>query len=111
MECIQCWNRILSSHLPLSCTVFSLVLDSDSLQNMNWIRKRLDDSRNKLGSLYQGSASSTEVYEVGTVSSSCCSVDLMQLHFTVGSCYLERQVVSESEGQSNKSSSGTHHKR
>jgi len=36
-------------------------------QNMNWIRKRLEDSRNKLGGLYQGPTSTTEVYEVYTV--------------------------------------------
>jgi hypothetical protein len=36
--------------------------------NNNWIRKRLEDSRNKLGGLYQGPSSTTEVYEVFTLS-------------------------------------------
>jgi len=35
--------------------------------NNNWIRKRLEDSRNKLGGLYQGPSSTTEVYEVFTL--------------------------------------------
>lgn len=47
--------------------IFKFFLDSP--KNMNWIRKRLEDSRNKLGSIYQGqsSSSTTEVYEVYTV--------------------------------------------
>lgn len=35
--------------------------------NQNWIRKRLEDSRNKIGGLYQGPSSTTEVYEVMTL--------------------------------------------
>lgn len=38
--------------------------------NMNWIRKRLEDSRNKLGSMYpgqQGGLAATEVHEVYTL--------------------------------------------
>jgi cullin 1 len=34
--------------------------------NMNWIRKRLEDSKNKLGSVYQTSAAS-EIYEISSL--------------------------------------------
>jgi len=37
------------------------------LKNNNWIKKRLEDSRNKLGGLYQGPSSTAEVYEIFTV--------------------------------------------
>lgn len=36
-------------------------------QNNNWIRKKLEDTRNKLVGVFQGPAASTEVYEVFTV--------------------------------------------
>ena len=41
------------------------------MQNNNWIRKRLEDSRNKLGGFSAGPSSSTEVYEVFTVRTLC----------------------------------------
>ena len=36
-------------------------------QNNNWIRKKLEDTRNKLVGVFQGPTASTEVYEVFTV--------------------------------------------
>eukprot|EP01087_Luapelamoeba_hula_P016964 TRINITY_DN5286_c0_g1_i1.p1 TRINITY_DN5286_c0_g1~~TRINITY_DN5286_c0_g1_i1.p1 ORF type:complete len:750 (+),score=121.38 TRINITY_DN5286_c0_g1_i1:207-2456(+) len=35
--------------------------------NNNWIRKRLEDSRNKLGGLYQGPGATAEVFEIATL--------------------------------------------
>lgn len=40
---------------------------ASNVQNNNWIRKRLEDSRNKLGGFSAGPSSSTEVFEVFTV--------------------------------------------
>lgn len=44
---------------------------SSLTQNNNWIRKKLEDTRNKVVGVFQGPTASTEVYEVFTVYCLC----------------------------------------
>ena len=64
--------------MPFSATSYGLRCPGRSTplivwQNNNWIRKRLEDTRNKMGG-YQGPAVSTEVYEVFTVRALTCTL-------------------------------------
>lgn len=69
MESIFYRHRILTRHFPIfgnSCFINSIATDRS--QNANWIKKRLEDSRNKLSGVFQGASATTEVYVVFDVS-------------------------------------------
>lgn len=63
--------RVLQRHLPLPrappAPSLSAPRSPRRAQNNNWIRKKLEDTRNKLVGVFQGPTASTEVYEVFTV--------------------------------------------
>jgi hypothetical protein len=68
---------------------------------MNWIRKRLEDSKNKLGSVYQTSAAS-EIYEIASVRNYPRELKInsnISLFLIARVGDLEREVVYESKRQ------------